>query len=325
MKISSAIHNKTVIYIFQFLFGCLLLLGLFKYQSESQFLGWSFFLSMNFWAILSLRFIIILLLSARCRMLLLQQGYQISGFHSFYLSIMGALLSIIMPAIIAFDLSRWIGIKNIRNEKNEAVKLDVLVSVGFIEKVIGFFALVFLTLIFCSFFFKGFFSLGEFFLAVSGSIFFAFIVLLSARIFSNIFKFFEWFRFSNFITKTINILIEIARHEVGLKIVFLSLSLHLCSAASFALVVSYFSGYFDFVKDMLVGLLMILTNMLPISPAGMGISEGFSLVIYNHLGDKSGFDYAINYRLIVILCHIIMFACFYMIRWKALKFSHFKD
>ena len=35
--------------------------------------------------------------------------------------------------------------------KNQVVMLDVFVSVGFIEKVIGFFALVVLTFVFCGF------------------------------------------------------------------------------------------------------------------------------------------------------------------------------
>ena len=100
-------------------------------------------------------------------------------------------------------------------------------------------------------------------------------------------------------------------NKVGLKILFLSLSLHLCNAVSFAIVVSHFSGYLDLVKDTSVGILMIFTNMLPISPAGMGVSEGLSIITYNQLGDDSGFDYAINFRLIVILCHFYdsMFFC----------------
>ena len=133
MKIKAALASKKVSYIFQFLFGALLLLGLFKYQSYSQFLGWSFFISLNFWAILTLRFTIIGLLSERWRLLLSQRGYQVTRFHSFYLSLIGAVLSIFMPTLFAFEVSRWIGRKGITNYKNQVVMLDVFVSVGFID------------------------------------------------------------------------------------------------------------------------------------------------------------------------------------------------
>ena len=313
MQAKLKLKSINIAHISKFLLGVLLIYLLVNFESGFELLPFNFFVSKTFLLILALRLSIVCLLAERWKMLVQHHGYYISRSKSFSFSLSGALLSIVLPTAVAFDICRWFGIKNIKNMQNEVVTLDTLVSVAVTEKVIGFFSLIFLCLIFSVFIFQHTSQA----IVLSYIFFLTLILAISLRLLAKtlfkILKIFKWFRFADFVCKTGESLQSLITHEDRVKLLLLSLCLHLANAASFAFTTQYILGSLGFISDVVVGLLLVFATTIPVSPGGMGITEGLSMLIYGSLGSSDGLQYALNFRVVVISSSIILATSFFIL------------
>jgi uncharacterized membrane protein YbhN (UPF0104 family) len=312
MQAKFHLNYKKIAYVLKFLLGVLLIYLLINFDSGAELLPLKFFVSKTFLLILVLRLLIVCLLAERWKILVQHQGYYVSRITSFSFSMSGALLSIVLPSVVAFDICRWFGIGNIKNLQNEVATLDTLASIAVTEKIIGLFSLIFLCLMFSGFVFENSLQVVDLLYLCFFILILAVSLRLVAKKLFKIFQVIKWYRLADFVSKTWGGLESLATHNDRTKILLLSLCLHLANAASFAFTAQYIFGSLGFVSDMAVGLLLIFAAIIPVSPGGMGVTEGFSMLIYSVLGSSDGLQYALNFRVVVISCSIIIAMSFFI-------------
>ena len=295
--------------------GIALLWVLFQYaEINSKQVSIFFRYDLVFYAIL-LKIMVVFLMSYRWMIVLRSNKIEQRLIDSFKFTLIGQSLMVVLPGVIAQDVSKVIGTIRSTNSSGQRGKI---IALSIVDRLIGIVALLVSSILLIVIYYLYEYMMSGFTVhygLLNWVLFFCLTILFCLAFFYYAFNRIQDIKFSpKIIINLLSRVAVIADYLYLIKnkdlLLYISILSHLFNAFLVVIIVNQLLTEIHVLVNVIFGLISNFGNFFPLTPGGLGITESVFMYLYSHIGYDLGLVIGLSYRFLSYTSIFILTAIF---------------